>query len=158
MSIFNPSIFQGEQSFGTTPGAPLSTDANNQVISGISAIEVSDTATATTSSGTDAVMTTMTITPTPGTYLALFSCDINSPTAGAAISVSFYLAGTQISTTLRKIIPFAGGTLTSGSARAAVSLNKIVTVGTGQTIDVRWSTSAGTVTAASRDFQLVRLS
>lgn len=120
------------------------------------AIEVSATATASTGSGTDVLLTTMSITASAGTYLVWFSTDVTSATAGAAISFSLYNNGVQIATTLRKIIPFSGGTLTSGNARAAVSINKSVTITTGA-LEVRWSVSSGTSTCAARTFNMLRI-
>lgn len=120
-------------------------------------IEVSATSTVTAPTGTDALMTTMTITPNPGTYIVWFSCDINSAVAGAAISVSLYVGGTQQAVSLRKVIPFSGGTLTSGSGRACVSINQIVTVTTGQSVEVRWSTSNAGPTAAARTLDMLRV-
>lgn len=118
--------------------------------------EATATTSTNTSSGTDALMNSMTLTLAAGTYIAWFSCDINSPTAGAAISVSLYNNAVQIADSLRKIIPFSGGTLTSGSARGCVAINKVVTVSTGN-LEVRWSTSSGTVTAASRTLTVLRV-
>jgi len=153
--FYNPIIFKGEQSVGTTPGAPLSTDSNNQVTSGINAVEVSDTATA-TSTTTDAVMTTMTVTPSAGTYIVWFTCDISSGVAGAATSCSLYVNGVQDASTLRKIIPFSGGTLTSGSGRGVMAINRTVTVTSGA-VEVHWSSSTAGPTAAARVLTLLRI-
>lgn len=157
MSIINPSIFQGEQSFGTTPGAPLSTDANNQVISGITNQEISSVTSQNAGTGADALMTGMTVTPVSGTYLVIFSTDLNSGSAGAVASASFYVGGTQNGVSQRKVQPFAGGTLTSGSQRIMLGLNAILTVNGSQAIEVRWSASAGTITSANRTMDIVRL-
>lgn len=120
--------------------------------------EAAATASANITTGTDAVITGMSITTPPaGIYIAWFSGDLNSGTAGAAISVSFYVGGTQSAASLRKIIPFSGGTLTSGSARGAVALQELLTVNGSQTIDVRASTSSGTQTIASRTLTILRV-
>lgn len=118
--------------------------------------EVSATAGITAGTGADALMTGMTSTPVAGTYLLWFSCDINSPTAGAVVSVSIYVGGTQKADSLRKVEPFSGGTLTSGSARAMAATNGIVTVNGSQAIEIRWSSSAGSCTAAARTMNLLR--
>lgn len=156
MSVINPILFIGEAVLGGTPGVSLQTDGNGLLASGISVIEVSATANATAPVTTDALMTGMTITPTAGTYLAFFSTDIVSGSAGAAISVSIYNNGVQDGSSIRKIIPFSGGTLTSGTGRGAVSINRTVVVTTG-TVEIRWSTSNAGPTAASRVFTLVRI-
>lgn len=157
MSIYNPSVFIGEGILGSVPGAPLSTDSNGLLVSGTSNTEVSATATTTTNSGTDALMNSMTITPVSGTYLVWFSTDLNSPTAGAVISLSYYIGGSQKADSLRKVMPFAGGTLTVGNQRIGVALNGVVTVNGSQAIEVRWSTSAGTMTAAARTMNILRV-
>lgn len=158
MSVFNPSIFKGEQAFGTTAGAPLSTDSNNQVTSGISNAEATATASATAPLSTDALMTGMSVAnPVAGTYLVAFSCDVNSTVAGAVVSVSIYIGGVQKADSLRKLMPFSGGTLTSGSQRMPVSTNGIVTVNGSQNIEIWWSTSNTGPTAAARTLDIVRL-
>lgn len=119
--------------------------------------EVSATASTTAPSGTDALMTGMTITPVSGTYLVWFSCDINSPTAGAVVSVSIYVGGTQKGDSLRKVMPFAGGTLTVGNQRAFTGTNGRVTVNGSQAIEIRWSTSSGTITTSDRTMNTLRV-
>lgn len=123
----------------------------------LASIEVSDTGTISAPTGTDALMTTMSITPTPGTYICWFTCDINSGVGGAAISCSIYVNGVQDASSLRKVIPFAGGTLTTGAARAAMAINRTVAVTTGQTVQVRWSSSNAGPTAAARVLTMLRV-
>lgn len=113
--------------------------------------EASDASTATTTSSTDAVLTSMTITPpTPGTYHVSFASSVTSATSGAAISFSVYVGGSQNGTSLIKVIPFSGGTLTSGSARGAVACLAVATVNGSQAIAIEWSTSGGTATCGPR--------
>lgn len=120
--------------------------------------EVMVTAVATTSSTTDALMDSMTVTPPQaGTYLVLFNTDVNSATAGAAISVSYYVAGVQVAASLRKIIPFDGGALSAGAARGIAALQDIIVVTGSQAIEVRWSISSGTATAAARSLITLRV-
>lgn len=111
----------------------------------------------TTTSSTDALMNGMTKTPAAGTYLVLFNTDIDSNAAGAAISFSYYLAGVQIGSSLRKISPFDGGALSAGDARAVAALQDVITVTGAQAIEVRWSTSSGTATAANRSLILMQV-
>lgn len=157
MPIVNPVAFIGEYVLGSTAGAPLSADANNQLASGINSIEVSDTTSFTITTTTQTV-TTMSVTPAAGTYLAMFSCDVNSAAAGVAATLNFAIAGTASAISQRKVIPFCGGTLTSGSARCGVALQQIMTITAGQTVVVQASCSSGTCTIASRTMDLVRLS
>lgn len=119
--------------------------------------EVSATSSATAGTGADAVLTGMTITPVAGTYMAWFSCDLNSGSAGAVLSLSIYVGGTQKSDSLRKVMPFAGGTLTSGSQRVGVATNGLVTVNGSQAITIEWSASSGTVTAAARTLNILKV-
>lgn len=159
MSVFNPAIFIGEAVPGSTAGAPLSADANGNLISGITNFIVTSTTPATTASSTDALLTGMSVTPPlAGTYLVLFSADVTSPTAGAAISFSIYVNAAQIGASLAKIIPFSGGTLTTGNARANVDCMSIQTITAGEVIEIEWSTSAGTMTCNNRRLIVVRLS
>lgn len=157
MSIFNPVLFIGEAVLGAVAGAPLSADANSLLASGISNTEISATGGVTAGTGADALMTGMTVTPVAGTYLVWFSCDINSANAGAATSVSFYVGGSQKADSLRKVVPFCGGTLTSGSARCGVALNGVITVNGSQAIEIRWSASSGTNTVAARTMNILRV-
>lgn len=157
MGIWNPVAFIGQYILGATPGAPLAADSNGQLISGLSVIEVSDTSNATTTSGTDALLTTMTITASPGTYLLMFNTSITSNNAGAAITVSMYNNGVQDASTVMKIAPFDGGTLSATTARGAVGITRSVTVTTGA-VQIRWSTSGGTATCGPRVLSMLRVS
>lgn len=156
MPFHNPSIFKGEHSFGTTPGVPLSTDSNNQVISGLPVTEVTATANATTSSGTDALLTGMTITPTPGTYLVLFSTDMSTNNVGSTTTLSLYNNGVRDANTVRALSPFDGGALSAGSASCGVSINKIIVVTAGA-VQIEWNTNGGTSTCGPRTLNLIRI-
>lgn len=158
MGIYNPSIFKGEQAFGTTAGAPLSTDVNNQVTSGLSAIEVSDTANATTTSNTPAVLTTMTITAAAGTYLVWFSSSTQSNGTTCTQTFAMYVGGTIKADSSRTIQPYDGGTLAAATATGSVAINGIVTVNGTQAVDIRWSTAGGTATCHQRTLNMLRVS
>lgn len=119
--------------------------------------QVTATGTITAGTGADALMTSMTLTPPAGTYLALFSCDCNSSTVGAATSYSLYVGGTQQAASLIKVQPNDGGTLSSGAARCGVGINFIVTVDGTQAVEVRWSASSGTNQSAARVLNLLRV-
>lgn len=156
MPIRNPVAFIGEQVLNALPGVPLVADSNGQLASGLSVIEVSDTANATTTSGTDALLTTMSITPSAGKYLIWFATTITSNNAGAAITVSLYNNGTQDPSTVMKISPFDGGALSATDARGAVMICKSITVAAGA-VQIRWSTSGGTATCGPRVFDMLRV-
>lgn len=157
MGVNNPVLFIGEAVLGAVAGAPLSSDVNSLLTNGISNSEASSTASATAGTGADALMTGMTLTPVAGSYLVLFSCDLNSANAGVVISVSIYVGGVQKADSLRKIEPFSGGTLTSGSARGGCATNGAVTVNGSQAIEIRWSTSSNAPTVAARTLNILRV-
>lgn len=119
--------------------------------------EITATADATTTSSTDALINSMTTTPVAGTYLVFFNASATSNTAGAAISFSYYLAGSQIAATLRKIIPLDGGTLSVGSARGLTGIHQKVTFNGSQALEVRWSISSGTGTCHQRVLTSIRI-
>lgn len=123
----------------------------------VSSLEEMATASATAPTGSDALIAGMTVTPLAGTYYVSFSCDISSGSSGAAISVSVYVAGVQVTQSLRKIIPFSGGTLTSGSGRGAMYTQALASVNGSQAIEIRWSTSNAGPTAADRNMILLKV-
>lgn len=111
---------------------------------------VTATANATTTSGTDALITGMTATPTVGTWYFSFDSSMISNNAGAIITYSIYLGGAQIAATIRTIAPFDGGTLSALNARGAAVVNAVVAVNGSQAVEVRWNTSGGTATCGAR--------
>lgn len=154
--IDNPIIFKGEQALGTTSGAPLSTDANNQVTSGISNSETAST-TAFTCNTTATQITGMTVTPVAGTYLAIYSSDFNSATSGVVVTLIYDVGGTGFTNSQRKFMPFAGGTLTAGSQRVEAGIHGIITVNGSQAVQVICSTSSNSVTTANSQLDLLRV-
>lgn len=157
MPIHNPVAFIGEVVFNATPGVPLVADSNSQLASGLSAIEVSDTANATTTSGTPAVLTTMTITATPGTYLVWFSASTTSNGTNCTQTFGLYNNGSLKADSARTIQPYDGGTLAAATAVGSVAINAIVTVIAGA-VDIRWSTAGGTATCHQRTLNMLRVS
>jgi hypothetical protein len=108
------------------------------------------TGTITTTSLTDVLMTTMTITPDAGTYLAIFSCSASNSNAGKSVFASFYVNGVQVSATERQV---------SGSANnfANLATNAIITPAGGQAVEVRWRVDANTGTTSNRILNLIRI-
>lgn len=124
----------------------------------VKCFEVNDQSSATTTSGTDAVLTAMTVTPTiAGTYLVLFNTDISSNAAGAAVTISYYQAAAQVTGTQRKIIPFDGGTLSATSARGIAALQHLISFTGSNSVSVEWSMSNGTATASQRTLTACRV-
>lgn len=105
----------------------------------------------------DALMTNMSLTPGSGQYLVFFSSDISSSIAGATISVSIYVNGVQVPGTLRKVIPYAGGALSTPPGREVVAINQTVIAGETDEIEVWWSTSNTGPTTSSRTLTILRI-
>lgn len=118
--------------------------------------EVSATANATTTSGTSALLTGMTVTPAAGTYLVWFSVAINSNNAGSTQTLGLYVGGTLKADSARVISPFDGGALSATTASGVVSINGLVTVNGSQAISIEWATSGGTATAGPRTLNYLR--
>jgi len=112
-------------------------------------MEVSATGTITTTSGTDVVATSMTLTPPSGTYLVMFSGARNTNQNDAS-QVSIWAAGAQVPESERR-----------GQARdhedAFVSVAR-VTVNGSQAIEGRWRTSGNQqITMWERQLTLVKV-
>lgn len=161
MSVFLSSQVARSTPFDNTSNSFVAAEVQSAIEEAKNSLtytEVTADSSTTTTSGTDSLMNSMTITPTvAGSYLVMFSTDINSNAAGAAISTSFYLAGSQIANSLRKIIPHDGGALSAGAARGIMYIQKIVSFSGANTLEVRWSTSSGTATAAARNLVVIRV-
>ena len=140
----------------TNAGAPLSINSSQLIVPGITNTEVSATSAATTTSTTDVLMTTMTITPVAGTYLVVFSGWFTQSAGGDQIIFSIYVGGTQKADSIRNIQPFSGSTLGVNQNTAAAT-NGIVTVNGSQAIAIEWHVSAGTGTVTNRTLDIVRL-
>lgn len=119
--------------------------------------QITDTSNATTSSGTDVLLTTMTNTPVSGTWLVQFNGSTTSNAAGMAISFSIFVNGVQDAGSLIKVIPADGGALSSGSGRAVCTCIGTAVVNGSQAIEIRWSTSTGTATCHARRLILTRI-
>ena len=110
------------------------------------AIQAGATADTMTTSGTDVVVSGMTLTPGPGDYLVWFSGSVES-TAASTQHVSLYLDGARVGHTEREITTDSSVPNTS----FLVALHARLTgVTAGQTIDIRWRTDAGTATMHER--------
>lgn len=119
--------------------------------------EATATSNVTTTSGTFAVLSNMTLTPAAGTYQVWFATSINSNQAGADISCALYLDAVQQGGTLMISSIFDGGALSAVDARGAISIVKQVTVNGSQAINIRWATSGGTATCGHRTLNILRI-
>lgn len=154
--INNPVAFIGEQVKGDTAGAPLSTDANHQLISGITNSEATATADTTTTSTTDVLINAMTLSPSAGTYLAIYSTCVDHSAQSVAVVLSIYVGGSLITDSVRSPVPRFNA-LGANSLNPCVAIQNIVAVTAGQAVEARWKTASGTATSHQRTLSLVRL-
>lgn len=123
----------------------------------IQSSDVTATSNATTTSGTDAVMTGMTTTPIAGTYFVIFTGVIQMNISGDSITISIYVGGTQDATSIMDAAPFAGGTLTAGQASVPFVTHGVYTVNGAQAIALEWHVSGGTGTVFQRKMTVVKI-
>lgn len=119
--------------------------------------EIVGTSTTTTTSGTDALLDSMTVTPRAGTYLCNFTTSVNNDLGGAVTSVSLYVGGVQKAATLMQTAVFDGGTLSALSATGGVAITSIIIFDGATALDVSWSVTGGTATCNGRTLTLVRI-
>lgn len=157
--VENPVLFIGEAVAGATVGAPLSSDTNGNLLSGITNTEVTFTSaitTTSTASPATTVMTGVTTTPAAGTYLVVFSSWFTQSTGNATVTICIAIAGTCSTASTRTTLPFTGAV---GGANGGVigGTNAIVTVNGSQAIAIVWRVSSGTGTATDGNMDIVRL-
>lgn len=118
--------------------------------------EVSATADTTTTSTTDVLMNSMTLTPAAGSYLTWFSTTVDHSNQSVAVVVSIYVGGVQNTASVRSVIPrFNGaGAITLSPC---VATNAVVTVNGAQAIEIRWKTASNTATAHQRTLDILRV-
>lgn len=155
--VKNPVAFIGQAVLGATAGAPLSTDTNAQLVSGISNSEATATGTITTTSTTDVLMASMTLTPVSGTYLAMGSTCVDHSAQSVTVTVSLYVGGTLKADSARPTVPRFNG-VGANTLSPCVATQGIVTVNGSQAIEIRWKVGSGTGTAYQRTLSIVRLS
>jgi hypothetical protein len=120
------------------------------------ATEVSATADTTTTSTTDVLMNTMTITPVAGTYLVSFSTTVDHSAQNVAVVISIYAGGTLKADSVRGPIPRTNA-IGAISMSMMASTNGVVTVNGSQAIEIRWKTASGTATAHQRTLDILRV-
>lgn len=119
--------------------------------------QITATSTATTTSGTDVLMTGMSVTPIAGTYLVIFSGVIQSSQAGSTVTISLYSGGVQDTASIRPMAPFDGGTLSATTGSCCGATQGVYTVNGSQVIQVDWHTSAGTASTFQRNLTLLKI-
>jgi len=119
----------------------------------------SSSATATASTGaitsaTDVAIASMTLTPGAGTYQVRFNAGVTLGTVTATGFVSVYANGVQVAASE---VGFGLSGNVNGPSRFPASCAATVTVGAGQAIDIRWRSTAGTLTSTSRTLTLLKV-
>lgn len=112
--------------------------------------EVSATADATTTSGTSALLTGITVTLPIGIYLIWFSASTRSNGTNCTQTFGLYVAGVLKTDSARTIQPYDGGTLAAANADGSVAINALITLTTSTVVQVQWSTAGGTATCHQR--------
>lgn len=123
----------------------------------ISTTQVTATSNATTTSGTDVLMTGMTTTPIAGTYFVMFSAVVQQAGAGQSVTVSIYSNAVQDTASIRDFAPFDGGTLSAGSASCVCTTQGVYTVNGSQVIQIEWHVSGSTGTVFQRNLTLLKI-
>lgn len=118
--------------------------------------EVSATADATTTSTTDVLMTSMTITPTSGKYFVSFSGCVDHSAQSVAVVGSIYSGGSRKADSERSIVPRFNG-IGANSLSPCMAINGVVTVNGSQAIEIRWKTASGTATVHTRTLDILRV-
>lgn len=119
--------------------------------------QITATSNATTTSGSDVLMTGMTVTPIAGTYLVMFSAVVQQAGAGQSVTLSIYNNGVQDTPSVRDFAPFDGGTLSAGSASCVAATQGVYTVNGSQTIAIQWHVSGSTATVFQRNLTLIKI-
>ena len=120
------------------------------------AYEATATADTTTTSTTDVLINSMTLTPPAGTYLAFFSSTIDHSNQNVAVVCSLYVGGALDTDTVRGPIPRTNA-LGAITMSMTVAINGLVVVNGSQAVEVRWKTASGTATMHQRTLNLLRI-
>jgi hypothetical protein len=104
----------------------------------------------TTTSVTDVLMNSMTLTPAAGTYMVWFSGDVQH-SVGAITTCDIWSGGSLITTSQRSV--------NSGNANNRIGFNcmAVVTVNGSQAIEGKWRTASGTATNYYRGMQILKV-
>ena len=109
------------------------------------------TATTTTTSGSDVLVNSMTLTPAAGTYLVTFSGSVRQSASNDSIFTSIYSGGTQVAASERE---FKRGS-NQGNITASFCCQAKVTVNGAQAIEGRWRETGGTATMYERTLSII---
>lgn len=155
--IKNPVAFIGQAVLGSTAGAPLSADSNNLLTSGVSVASVNSTGTTTTSSATDVLIASMSLTPASGTYSISFCGNFTHSANNATITYTIYSAASAVGIPMIAEPTIQGGLTPTLPFAQPGCASAFGTVNGSQAIEVRWKTSAATATIGGRILNIQRV-
>ena len=122
--------------------------------SNLNPLEVSEISTANSVSPDFVLVPGMTLTPTAGTYLVVFSSTIYGSSNNTLYNYTIYVDGVQIVHSERRYR--RGNGVTTGIYVPA-STNAIVTVNGSQDIEIRFRAPSGTVTMYERTLNIIKV-
>jgi hypothetical protein len=104
-----------------------------------------------TSSTTEVLITSFTVTPQAGTYAVWVSMAMQSTASGSTLAASIYKAAVQVADSTRN------SRVAASNANIVWSTMSIIQVNGSQAIDVRASTSSASLTVGARSLMLIRI-
>ena len=116
----------------------------------IASDQVTATGDTTTTSATDVLMDSMTLTPASGTYLVWFASSVSHSNNSADIFLSIYSGGSQVAPSEQKCRP-------GNSGSSPFCCIAKVTVNGAQAIEGKWRTTASTATARQRTLMIEKV-
>lgn len=125
--------------------------AITSLAAGVNAFNVTQSATFSTSSMTDTIITDLTYTPVSGTYGVWFSSDLNIGTNNAIAQCVIFKAGTAVGDTRRNIQGIGS------NYKANLQSLGIIQVNGSEALDVRVNVSSGAIDLTGRSLLLIRL-
>jgi hypothetical protein len=138
------------QANGTAAGtwsATVSFDTAAQEVNSTSGMSINST--------TDVLITSMTITPTAGTYRVVFDATVTVGNAGSTLGFAIYAGGT-INSNSNKTFTVLGGVAPGGGQNWYGTTGTVTVDGT-QAIEIRGRRSAGTTTVGTRTLHIMRV-
>jgi hypothetical protein len=111
------------------------------------------TASTTTTSATDALISGMTVTPPAGKYEVFFSTSLQESNNNQTVFVSIYSGGTKLADSDR-----CAQVAQWNNVCVPMSTHALVTVDGAQAIEARWRVTGGTGTSLQRSLMIVRVS
>jgi len=164
LNIANTTVSAG--SYGSSTLIPTFTvNAQGQLTAAgtvgytITNTSVTATASTTSTSASDVLISGMTITPAAGTYFVSFSAVFTNTGTDGNVSVSLYSGGAINSHSERTFTPQfgAGGLGGTPSIEIPVHTQAIITVNGSQAIETRWRRSTGTMGTTTRSMTIIKV-